>query len=282
MEFVTFHIALDLEDKLHPNTNLKHKEYFFMIVMMFASARKFHAVIKATLLTDKHTAFRDKAKDINVVRFDIDPKKLMLERSNVQLEYVLKSSFDRPLVFLDSDILLNSSLLSIFENEFDVAVTWRKIDEMPINGGFMILNNDRPEISKRFFKRFVTIYKEKYLDEADWYGDQLALRDCVGLSHSEMAREKVIEIEGCRVLLLPCDIYNFSPKNLFKEICSDLSGKIVLHFKGERKRLMSLFWNGWLKPRGSYLPWVHINGWFVRRWLIKQSAIEMLCPQEKS
>lgn len=281
MEFVTFHVALGSEDELHPNATLKHKEYLYMIEMMFASARKFHTVINATLLTDKHTTFGGLSKDINVVRFEVDPKKLMFERTNVQLQHVLKSSFDSPLVILDSDILLNSSLLPVFDNEFDVAVTWRKSHDMPINGGFMILNNDRPEISKHFFKRFIAIYKEKYLDKVSWYGDQLALRDCVGLSHSKMAKEKVIEIEGCRVLLLPCDVYNFSPKNLYQEICSDLSGKMVLHFKGERKRLMSLFWNCWLKPHGSYLPWVHINGWLARRWLIKQSAIEMHDPQEK-
>jgi len=275
LEFVTFHVALGLDEAVHPNATLRHEEYLSMIDMMFASARLFHPVAKATVLTDMRTNLDGVAKEVNLVRLDIDCNKLMLERTNAQLRHVLNSSFTSPIVILDSDILLNDSLSPIFKNEFDVAVTWRANESMPINGGILMLNNIRPEITKRFFDRFAKVYREKYADKAAWFGDQFALRDCVGMSLANLAEKKMVEVDGCRILLLPCDVYNFSPENQYKEICSDLSGKTVLHFKGERKRLMSPFWKGWLKPRGSYLPWVQFNGWRERRCLRRQSAIEM-------
>ena len=64
-----------------------------------------------------------------------------------------------------------------------------------------------------------------------------------------MEKKQVIDVDGCRVLLLPCDTYNFSPENKYKEICSALSEKVVLHFKGERKRLMPHFWKAWINSR---------------------------------
>jgi len=275
LEFVTFHVALGTDKFVHPNQTLKHKEYLSMIDMMFASSQLFHPTGKNTVLTDVHTSIDGLSRRTNTVRFDINPAKLMLERAIAQLKHVQSSLNNNPMIILDSDILINASLLHIFRNyDFDAAITWRPNDVMPINGGLLILNNVRPEISTRFFNRFVDIYLEKYADQADWYGDQLALRDCVGIGSNDYAENKLIEVAGCRILLLSCDTYNFSPKNQFKAICSALSEKAVLHFKGERKRLMSPFWRGWLRPRGSYLPWVQLIGWRERRMLRRRAAIE--------
>lgn len=279
MEFVTFHVALGSDELVHPNQSLNHKEYLSMINMMFASARLFHPGATSTVLTDTDTNLGGMSREVDrVVRIDIDSNKLMLERANAQWRHVQSSSFTSPLILLDSDILINASLYPIFDNEFDVAVTWRASKDMPINGGFLILNNARPDTAKRFFERFTAIYQDSYADRAAWFGDQLALRDCVGLSLLDMAKQKVVEVDDCRILLLPCETFNYSPMNQYGEICSDLSEKVVLHFKGERKRLMSPFWRGWLRPRGSYLPWVRLNGWRQRRWLRRQSEIEAQVP----
>lgn len=275
-EFVIFHVALGSNETVHPNQTLKHKEYLSMIQMVFASALLFYPEAKTTILTDIHSDFEGIPRRVNRVRINIDTNKLMFERANAQLRYVQENSFASPIVFLDSDILINDSLLPIFKNEFDVAVTWRANEIMPINGGFLILNNTRPEITKRFFKRYITIYQEKYADKAAWFGDQLALRDCVGLNVLKLAGQEIVDIEGCRILLLPCDTYNFSPKNRYQEICSNLSDKAVLHFKGERKRLMLPFWEAWLKPSNSYMPWVKYKGWLERRRLRRYSEIEEL------
>lgn len=274
MEFVTFHVALGSGDSVHPNQTLKHKEYLSMIDMMFASARLFHPDVMTTVLTDRNSSFDDLSPGTAITRFDIDPSRLMLERASAQLKHVLNGLDHHPMIVLDSDILINASLVPIFEQDFDVAVTWRQNVKMPINGGFLILNNIRPEITKRFFNRFVSLYQEKYADEAAWFGDQLALRDLMNMNPDGLEQKQIVDVDGCRVLLLPCDTYNYSPENKYKEICSKLSEKVVLHFKGERKRLMPHFWNAWLKPSESYFSWIRFDAWRERWWLRLQARNE--------
>ncbi len=279
LEFVTFHVALGSSKEVHPNQTLKHREYLSMIDMMFASARLFHPEAKTTVLTDPDTDFHGMEHSADrTVRSTIDNNRFMLERADAQSRYVQDSSFARPMVMLDSDILINAPLAPLFGRGFDVAVTWRDNADMPINGGLLILNNTRPDVAKRFFSRFTAIYREKYSDQAAWFGDQLALRDCVGLGLADLAARETVEVDGCRILLLPCDTYNFSPDNRYGEICSELPGKVVVHFKGQRKRLMGPFWRAWLRSRHSYSPWVAFDGWRERRWLSRQSLLEMQTP----
>ena len=279
LEFVTFHVALGSREEVHPNQTLKHREYLSMIDMMFASVRLFHPDAKTTVLTDADTDFSGmECPADRTVRSAIDNNKFMLERADAQSRHVQDSSFARPMVMLDSDILINAPLLPVLDRGFDVAVTWRDSENMPINGGLLILNNTRPDVAKRFFARFTAIYRERYSEQAAWYGDQLALRDCVGLSLADLAARETVEVDGCRILLLPCDTYNFSPDNRYGEICSELPGKVVVHFKGQRKRLMRPFWRAWLRSRRSYSPWAAFDAWRARRWLGRQAVLEMQTP----
>ncbi len=278
MEFLTFHVTLAKDSEVHPNQTLRHKEYMSMIDMMFASARQSEHVLRTVILTDNTTDFSLCRTPIDsVVRSDINASKLMLERTRSQLSYVESSTFTAPIVILDSDILINAPLKPIFEVDFDVALTWRESKNQPINGGFLILNNLRPDVSRRFFQKFSSIYCDRYADQGAWYGDQLALRDCVGLTLAELRTRKVVEVDGCRILLLPCDIYNFSPENKYTEINTDRPEKVVLHFKGERKRLMGPYWYAWLKPRKSFSPFVNLRAWQERKSLARlmQSETEV-------
>ena len=270
MEFLTFHVDLGASATAHPNQTLQHQAYISMIDMMFSSAQLFHPAIKRTILTDRRTDLAGLTTPARRIDSMMDYKQLMLERTELQLRYVLASEFTVPLVLLDSDVLINRSLTELMQRDFDVALTWRDNPVMPINGGVFILNNQRPERSKAFFENFAKIYREKYADKAEWFGDQLALRDCINLSHKEMEGLDVIDVNGSRVLLLPSDIYNFSPENQFKAIAKRLEDKVILHFKGERKRLMPIFWKAWLKPRQSCSPWTKFEGWKTRRWLRRE------------
>ena len=260
LEFVTFHVSIAMEAAVHPNQMLEHAEYLSMIQMMFASARLFHGDATGVVLTDEDTQFESTmGPGVQICRNEMDKRSLMLERTRAQLRYVQASRFERPVVILDSDILINSPLTPLLQQEFDVALTWRENDSMPINGGFLILNNTRPDVVKRFFARFADVYRTVYPDKAAWYGDQMALRDCLGLNLAEMRERSIVDVDGCRFLLLPCETYNFSPDNRYAEICTPLSDKVVLHFKGERKRLMEPFWRCWLSPRASCAPWAELS-----------------------
>jgi len=282
VDIITFHVSLDSDESVHPNQTLKDREYFLMVWMMFSSARLFHRKVSTIMLTDEKTEFKGLPRTVKYVRSEVDPEKLMLARTIAQLKYVQHHEFSTPLVFVDSDILFNATLSPIFEMDFDVALTWRTNAEMPINGGLLILNNIRPHVSKLFFERFVKIYRDKYSDSAAWFGDQLALRDCAGVDFSQISGLEIVEADGVRVLLLPCDTYNFSPRNLYSEISTNLSNKTVLHFKGERKRLMPIFWNLWLAPRRAMRPWLKVLSVLERRWLSKQVELEQRTTFNKS
>ena len=274
LEFLTFHVELEAAAPVHPNKTMKHAEYMSMIDMMFTSAGFFHSQCVFTVLTDQVTNFNGSRKISRLIRNSMDPSRLMLERTKSQLKYIISNDFSRPIVVLDSDILINRSLLPVISDDYDVALTWRASKRMPINGGFLILNNARPEVTKKFFERFASIYEDKYLDASDWFGDQLALRDCVGLGLSKYSSRIVVDNEGCRIRLLPCETHNFSPDNQFSQIGTPLPDKFVLHFKGERKRLMKPFWTAWLRPGQSLSPAAQFAGWRERRWLRHQAAFE--------
>jgi hypothetical protein len=274
MEFVTFHAWLRPEESGHPNQSLESAEQVQLIRLMTKSVRLWHPHSSMTLLTNARTASWRLPSHCKQVINEVIPKDLMLERAIAQERYVLASDMGAPMVLLDSDILLNGGLDAVFERTFDVALTWRPNHEMPINGGLIILNHERPEVAKGFLSRYVSVYRRTYAGQARWFGDQLALQDCVGLRAEDMSEYQVVERDGCRLLLLPCSSYNFSPHNRYRAICSRLPDKSVLHFKGQRKRLMAPFWRAWLHPAHSSAPWVQYVGWRERRWIARQAEEE--------
>lgn len=252
MEFLTFHVSLNKSAQVHPNQTLQHDQYLSMIDMMAASARLHHKNARVVVLSDQATSFEAcRAKLDGIERFDMYSSKLMFERTKAQCHYIQASSFASPLVVIDSDILVNAPLKDLFKRDFDVAVTWRENKIQPINGGLLILNNRRPEVVKAFFRKFLAIYETQYAQQGAWFGDQLALRDAVGRSLKQLKAKELVEVDGCRILMLPCDTYNFSPDNRFAEVAAYRSDKVILHFKGERKRLMGPYWQAWLRPRSA-------------------------------
>jgi hypothetical protein len=257
-EFVSFHADRPAgAHGPHPNANLQSQGYMRMLDLLFRSARLFHPGARCTLLTSADTRVRGVAGPLRRVDVPVDHAALMLSRSRAQLTCVERSDFARPLVLLDSDILLRGSLQGLFAEDFDVALTWRANKAMPVNGGMLVLHNRRPDVSRAFCQRFLRVYGERYAADANaaWYGDQLALRDVVGLSWREFGEHTLVERDGCRIRLLPCEVWNFSPDNTLAAIVDGLPDKLVLHFKGQRKRLMEPFWRCFLEPQASWWPW---------------------------
>jgi hypothetical protein len=257
-EFVSFHADRPAGTHgLHPNANLQSQGYMRMLDLLFRSARLFHDGAACTLLTTPDTRVRGVAGPLRRLDVPVDHAALMLSRSRAQLACVQSSDFARPMVLLDSDILLRGSLQPLFAEDFDVALTWRANKPMPVNGGLLVLHNRRPDVSRAFFERFLHVYEERYAADANagWYGDQLALRDLVGLPWREFGGQQLVERDGCRIRLLPCDVWNFSPDNSLGAIVAGLPDKLVLHFKGQRKRLMEPFWRCFLEPEASWWPW---------------------------
>lgn len=259
MNFVTFHVERPIDkEQVHPNTTSLKQNYIRMIDLLFRSAKLFHQDSTCFLLTDLATNAEAISFPHHAVRRPVDYSTLMWSRTLAQQYFIESSDFSQPIILIDSDIIINGSLKPLFWEDFDVALTWRKSAIMPINGGLIILNNKRPDAAISFFDRFVACYRDQYSPQATWYGDQLALRDCVGLNHRQMSESRIVTIAGAKILLLPCETYNYSPTNAFGAIRDRLPDKVILHFKGRRKRLMELFWDCHLLPieDRNFLAWI--------------------------
>ena len=227
------------------------------------------------MLTSSETDLTRLKVDFERADSKVDQKTLMLNRSLAQQLMIRYDNFDLPIALIDSDILINGSIESLFKEDFDVALTWRKSVNMPINGGLMLLNNHRPEVARKFIDDFVAIYCERYLDAGDWYGDQLALRDICKVTWREMRDRKMIEVNGCKILFLPCEEYNYSPENKYRALINPITHAAILHFKGNRKRLIKDYWVAHLQLYIHNNLLARAHAYVMRRTLALKAACEV-------
>lgn len=236
--------------------NLQRADAFFdrsrMIDLLFRSTFMFHPNAKGIVLTDNSTQFPYLSDEIEIQTFPIDPTRITFSKIVAQIDYLKNFDFSSDVVLLDSDILINASLDHVFEQDFDVAITYREYHkEMPINAAVILLKRGRKQQAIEFLETLHTYYKDRYPEDA-WFGDQYALLDAIGEENYRIRSSDLIMTEtGIKVLLLPCDLYNFSPDDAapmirFSSIASPLTEKKVLHFKGERKKLMNPYWRAYL------------------------------------
>lgn len=125
-------------------------------------------------------------------------------------------------ITLDTDVIVQRDLSHVFNENFDVALTKRygkilnheKIDIvalMPYNTGVMFSKN--ASFWKGAYKTLLSMPESAH----KWWGDQLSVRVA-----AESGKFNILE--------LPCDTYNYSPKEK-----NDYRACAVLHFKGNRK-----------------------------------------------
>lgn len=121
----------------------------------------------------------------------------------------------KPSISLDVDVLIRRNLGSVFEDEFDVALTKRRIetDNQPYNTGIMFARDNR------FFKAC----REK-MEREPRFKQWIIEQEGVGIE-ARSGRWDVKE--------LPMDEWNHAPgvKSIFPE-------SRILHYKGPRKDFM--------------------------------------------
>ena len=190
----------------------------------------------------------------------------MLDRTRAMGEVVDDLIADHNLAFLDSDVLVNGSLDSLFLEDFDIGLTIRDHERHPVNGGVIVAQERRPAAVRRFFARLHDIYRQHHSEASSWFGDQEALFDLLGRQNSSTLRSRMLHVEGCRIRLLPCDRYNFSPTASPAAIRTPLHDRLILHFKGQRKPLMERFWLAHLarRERPGLVTWLRSAGHLLR------------------
>ncbi|KAF8380759.1 hypothetical protein HHK36_028249 [Tetracentron sinense] len=156
-------------------------------------------------------------------------------------------------IFTDSDVAMIDDLGQLFYNypNFDLALTFRKNKDQPLNSGFVAVRGTPDGILRLwvFLQEVLGVYSSKYMKASRMLGDQLALAWVVksppSFDAKRFTRPQAFleEIRGASVLFLPCAIYNWRPQEgLGKFHGMPLDVKVV-HFKGSRKRLMLESWN---------------------------------------
>jgi hypothetical protein len=213
------------------------------IDLLRRSAKEREGMADVTVLTDLETDVRGLPASVNIVRKDLDSLPLMLARLTAESSYVEQSELARPILLCDTDILINRPIAGIFDADFDVGVTMRRKTEMPINSGVRIINNRRPEVSRRFMGALADLVAGRFHKQATWWADQLALNAMVPLDPAIEMPATIVKGDY-RVRVLPVSRFSYSPAPFHWAMWPAYRDKLILHFKGpKRKNLMDEFFH---------------------------------------
>lgn len=173
-------------------------------------------------LTDMRTAPLAGVDEVH--RMPWDGKRLVLFR----MQHLAR--LDQPFITCDADMIFKRSVLDVWREPFEVALTYRTdpltltIDHegeargadiaktMPINTGLMFSR------SQKFWEDCVAYMQTLPEERLNWWGDQMAV--------CEVA-------ERYNVKKLSCNEFNWTPSSR-----DDYNGARVVHYKGTRKKWM--------------------------------------------
>lgn len=254
--FATFHISLQPSPSL---SNIS-TDYQTTINLMFQSVSLFHRAVRKFVLSDLDTDFSQLSSDIVIQRYDIDTQSMMLSRLDTQTQFLKTVEPESSVVLLDSDMLLNGSLDHLLQQPFDLGLTIRdpapvhQGRPMPINGGIFFIPAKGKSAAIHFLENLQRIYRDRYSDSTQWWGDQYALAEILQRSGTTDLHPGNLELDGTCIYLLDCDRYNFSPELESELDFARFEDSLVLHFKGPRKRFMQLYWDQFLAPNRQILP----------------------------
>jgi len=232
-------------------------DYDRMLDLTFRSAILFHPECRIVLLTSlqHQPEFSPEIADkVEIFRCEVNDTQPMTGRMWAELNYLREHDFTSHVVVLDGDMLINANLEDVFETDFDIALTYNegktKTDKkMPINGGLKLVHSHKREGAIRFVQRVYELCNSEHLAEyRTWWGDQYALIEAVGADDFWHRASDRIRVNDVNVQLLPCDVFNFSPQKKARGICKEWKDKKIIHFRGARKRYMSIYWNLYLDP----------------------------------
>lgn len=175
----------------------------------------------------------------------------MVANLDAQLLHLNTSDYGTHVLFLDADVLVKKPIDLICA--VDVFVTWRHSatgegkDQlaalMPYNYGVVgaVVNAKTREAWTWMRAQVLNMGPS----DQNWYGNQLAIAALVGAPPESGSEIKTVPISwslrdlGTPLVVQqhPCETHNFTPKAEGE----DVSDKFVLHFKGNRKQMMTSY-----------------------------------------
>jgi len=232
------------------------------------SVLRFDKEATFVILTDFKTQFDNIRSDTKIVRSEINQREIMLERTRRQLAFLEQDDGSSPILFADTDMLILAPLQQVFSSPFDVAVTIRKHEKMPINGGIFFVHNQKLERGICFFKEILNrMAAETKTERREWYGDQIALAEILDPLEFPQDIGNLREYKNYSVKLLDAQKYNFSPEEDRPILGEDLSGKLIYHFKGRCRSYMASYWKLRLNDEASWILRLPFSMIFYQAWL---------------
>lgn len=236
---ITFHSTKSTwHETPHPYGGLR-RPHTELIALFLESIRTWEPDGIVTLLTDAESSISGGFD--NVLRCDFLQSELMLARLRMQRTAIEVLGKQRGLIaLLDTDTLLIAKLSDVFDGTFDVGITVRDRPveafevAMPYNNGVILVDcRERLSAVLEYFDELISRVEAMEKDLHAWSGNQFAVKELVGVH----AAGATISIGRTRIRVFPCSTYNYTPRSPTENV----SGKKVLHFKGEYKHLMAQY-----------------------------------------
>ena len=189
------------------------KPILAMADQMIASAKAVMPEVEIYHLTD---GFTQSPKGVTDTIRVCGPMPMAVRR------VTLHSMCEGDWLFVDTDIIFRKSVYSVFDDDFDIALTDREgtitheggyAKEMPYNIGVVFSRS--PEFWQ-MVKGYLVQMPEFY---QEWEGDQRIVCELMKYDH------------GFNVKILPGSIYNYPPKRE-----DDPQDAAIMHYKGNRKK----------------------------------------------
>lgn len=247
------------------------------IKLLHRSALKHNPDFRLTIFTTADTDLDSLDFDYERLNCEIDSSTLMRERNRVQLKYVEANADEKiPFIFLDTDILLNVDPLLLFQESYDIGLTWRANNDMPINGGVVLVSNRNPEASKAFYR---SLYQNQIKDPiglAHWFGEQRSLAKIISLTPEQLKKIPIINKNDINYRFFPCETHNYTPRYLAVFDRKKILFPTLFHFKGSTARFMREFWIYHLDPNSDQIAFRHFRLIALRVKLRLQRIVEKL------
>jgi len=216
-----------------------------LIELTFASIRKTHPNCRKILITNDTTEI-DLSPDIEIMRFPTDKYENRLSQMIATLHFLRAWNELSHIIFHDFDMLFQSNIESIFDGKHDIYFALRgKVlsYQAPINMGLVAIDQSSIPQAIRFYDKIINqmlTFPHLHI----WGGSQISVHKLLFHKLLENPKSKETIWDGIRFSFLPQN-YNFTSKGYFKDHFYE--GKHILHFKGQRKPQMLLYWNKYLK-----------------------------------
>ena len=214
-----------------------------LLSMMFKSVRKIYPDCRCVILTDTKSKIQEEP-DIKVIAYEVDVKLPQVAIYQARLEFLKQADASSHIVFLDTDMLVQRSLDAIFEKDFHICLTYILGRKYPINAGIMFIHRQGIIQAIKFFEILLKFYLERY---PGWtWNIRYAFRDVIGKHNFKEMPKEILNIQGIKIMLVPCDLYNYSSEDghPMDEYSPE---KFVLHFKGPRKPDMISYFKRYLE-----------------------------------